>query len=153
MQRYLFLEHVNLVNQLVYCLAASLADAFVIPEYILETYVRRAQVIKKESFEFLLSVIVIYPHWVLSVPGIMGEILKVSFCQHHLFLVYTTVLLFYKYQYCGGRQSYQQLGCLSLLLWGLSSNYPPLYDDQSWQWGKRNRNHGLIKLLPTNAQL
>ena len=82
--KHLLFEHVNLVNQLVYHLATLLADAFVVLEHILRTYVKRAQVIKKELLEFLPSVIVIYPHRVLSVSGITRGVLKIALCQHHL---------------------------------------------------------------------
>lgn len=83
-QKYLLFEHIDLVNQLVHRLAAPLADAFVVPENILRAYVRRAQVIEEELLEFLPDVVIVDPHWVLSVPGITGEVLKVSFYQHNL---------------------------------------------------------------------
>ena len=84
MQKYLLLEHIDLVNQLVHRLAASLADVFVVPKYILRTYVRKAQVIEKELLEFFPSVVMIYPYQILSVPSIMEGVLRVAFCQHHL---------------------------------------------------------------------
>lgn len=83
-QKHLLLEHIDPVNQLVHRLAVPLADAFVVLEDILRMYVRRAQVIEEGLFEFLPDVVMIDPHRVLSVLGIMGRVLKVSFCQHNL---------------------------------------------------------------------
>ena len=83
-RRHLLFKHINLVDQLVYCLAAPLMDILVVPKNILEAYVRRTQVIEKESLEFFPSIVMIYPNWVLSVLGITEGVLKVAFCQHHL---------------------------------------------------------------------
>ena len=83
-QRHLLLEHINLVDQLVHHLVTPLTDALVVLKNILGTYVRKAQVIEKESLKFLPDVVMIYPHWVFPVPGITGGVLKVAFCQHHL---------------------------------------------------------------------
>lgn len=80
MQKHLLFKHVDLVDQLVYCLTALLADAFVILEDILRAYVRRTQIIEEKSLELLPDVVMVDPHWVLSIPGIMGKILKVSLC-------------------------------------------------------------------------
>lgn len=82
--RHLLLKHVNPVDQLVYCLTALLADVFVISKDTLRAYVRRAQVIKEKLFELLPGVVMVDPHWILSIPGIMEEVLKVSLCQHTL---------------------------------------------------------------------
>ena len=84
MRRHLLFEHINPVDQLVHHLVTSLIDVFVVSEDILRAYVRRAQVIEEELLEFLPSVVMIDPHWVLSVPGITEEVLKISFCQHNL---------------------------------------------------------------------
>ena len=90
MQRYLLFEHIDPVNQLVHCLAALLADAFVVPENILRAYVRRTQVIEEELLEFLPDVVIVDLHWVLSVLGITGGVLKVFFYQHNL-VFYTPI--------------------------------------------------------------
>lgn len=83
-QKHLLFEHIDPANQLVHRLAALLADTFVVSKYILGTYVRKAQVIEKESLEFLSSVVIIYLHQVFPVLGIMEEVLKVVLCQYHL---------------------------------------------------------------------
>ena len=80
MWKHLLFKHVDPVDQLVYCLTAPLEDVFVVPEDILKAYVRRAQVIEEESLELLPGVVMVNSHWVLFVPGITGEVLKVSFC-------------------------------------------------------------------------
>ena len=90
MRRHLLLEYVDLVDQLVHRLATPLADAFIVSEDILRTYVRRTQVIEKELLEFLPGIVIVDPHWVLSVSDIMGKVLKVSFCQYNL-VFYTLV--------------------------------------------------------------
>ena len=79
-RRHLLFKHIDLVDQLVHRLAAPLTDAFVVSKDILRAYVRKAQVIEEESLKFLPNVVMVDPHWVLSVPDITGGVLKVFFC-------------------------------------------------------------------------
>ena len=83
-QKHLLLEHINSIDQLIYYLAALLADAFVVLKNILRAYIRRAQVIEDKLLKFLLGVVIIDSYQVFSVPSITGKILKVFFCQHNL---------------------------------------------------------------------